>query len=644
MTAALRELPAAKSPPALNETSVTAFFFSFDCALATVLSLETSVVPLLTFVVLVEVEVDWSWPKAIAGQKKTAAKRSERRIRGEYPTVEAISTTHVRAAAVHAERAAGEGHAHGSRFGDRLVLADQDRDAIEAAAAEIDAHELAARVEQDLRISDDRRVALERDHAVVALDLHGQRFAIRNHDLMVRFAGRMSKGRLTRQELGWLLTQEAAGAAERLRTGVQILKSNPPPEEGGAAGLDATLDALDDTMKMLSSLHNRPVRVTGRRGRIDLAALLWEVAPDARAAIEVGSSGSGTEVFGDEAELRRMLQLLVEHGSGAGSQVSIRRDGDMVKVAVVLGPDATATAEAERAWLARMATRYGGRLDLEGGMEVFSLPADAERVEREALEKELDEARKQGEAYARELAAAFTTTEEGVSPSTFPPPLAGTDVGDRVAVLVRVAGGIAAELRSLLTPAVREIASLSKDDDQKFETIRHELGQVQELAHALGDIGEIDVQELPGPVSVGEVVARQVAHAEGRAQRAGVTVNVIDETEGKAHARTSPRAINALVESLLNQAIQASPRESTVTVRVTDEERGPCVCVDDAGPPLPATARKQFVGLETEPGTYGRPTSLPLYVAAALASWQGATFELDDIATGGLRVRVTFSR
>ena len=66
--------------------------------------------------------------------------------------------------------------------------------------------------------------------------------------------------------------------------------------------------------------------------------------------------------------------------------------------------------------------------------------------------------------------------------------------------------------------------------------------------------------------------------------------------------------------------------------------------VDDAGPPLPATARTAFVGLETEPGTYGRPTSLPLYVAAALASWQGATFQLADTPEGGLRVRVTFSR
>ena len=66
--------------------------------------------------------------------------------------------------------------------------------------------------------------------------------------------------------------------------------------------------------------------------------------------------------------------------------------------------------------------------------------------------------------------------------------------------------------------------------------------------------------------------------------------------------------------------------------------------VEDRGPALPGAARKSFVELELEPGTYGRPSALPLYVAAALASWQGATFEVGDAEGGGLRVGVTFAR
>src|SRR5580692_10215412 len=112
--------------------------------------------------------------------------------------------------------------------------------------------------------------------------------------------------------------------------GVQVLKSNVPPVPDAAdaqPGVDATLDALDDAMRMLSNIHKTPSSTRGRRGRIDLASLLWEVAPEARVSIE---PGGGTEVFGDESELRRMLHVMLGHGSGTGSSVTIKRDGDEV--------------------------------------------------------------------------------------------------------------------------------------------------------------------------------------------------------------------------------------------------------------------------------------------------------------------------
>ncbi len=457
----------------------------------------------------------------------------------------------------------------------------------------------------------------------------------------------MTKGRLTRQELGWLLTQEAQGAAERLRVGVQVLKSNPPPAapQGSVdlegSGLDATLDALDDTMKMLSSLHHKPLRVTGRRGRVDVAALLWEIAPGARVSIE---PGSGTEVFGDEAELRRMLQLLAQHGSGVESQVTVRREGDLVKIGVVLGPDSTATAAVERAWLERMAVRYGGSFELEGGMELVSLPADSERADREALQKELDEARKQGEAYARELAAAFSSTEEAVTPSTFPPALSGSDVSERVAVLARFSAGVAAELRSL-------IGTAAKKGEGEAEQ-RRALQAVSELASLLDAIGEIDPMEMPGPIDVRDVVKTEVGERRTRAEREGVKLELVDGSGGgDLFARGPSRAFALLVSELMRHAIAASPREGTVEVRLKKipHERQPDhytvrVDVEDTGPALPSTSRRAFVGLELEPGTCGRPSALPLYVAAALSSWAGAAFELGDGVRGGLRVSVTFAR
>jgi signal transduction histidine kinase len=469
----------------------------------------------------------------------------------------------------------------------------------------------------------------------------------------------VSKGRLTRQELGWLLTQEAQGAAERLRMGVQVLRTNAPPPmqpgAGGEEGLDDSLDALDDVMKMLGTLHQRQPR--GRRGRVDLAALLWEVAPEARVSIE---PGSGTEVFGDEAELRRMMNVLVGHGAGIGSSVDIRRDGDEVRVGVVLGPDSSASAETERAWLSRMAIRYGGRLELEGGMEVLSLPADnvSERNEREALRKELDEARKQGEAYARELAAVFAQGEDG-STSSYPPMPAARST-DRFEGLVRLAAGTATELRALVAPLARDLQSLkglmpgaggrgsgtSEVLDERVENVRRHVARLHEFVAAFGSIGELDPQELPADVDLNELAHTIAKQLGARAERGDVKI-VVQPATGPVNVRAAPRATALMVREIVLQAIASSPRGSQVVVTVGAAEGshiGPHVIVDDAGAALPASARRAFLNLEVDPSTHGRSSSIPLYVGAEIAATHGARVELADSPHGGLRVEMTFGR
>jgi two-component system OmpR family sensor kinase len=474
----------------------------------------------------------------------------------------------------------------------------------------------------------------------------------------------VSKGRLTRQELGWLLTQEAQGAAERLRKGVSALTQAPPPPGVDSSGVDETLSALDDTMKMLSSLHAHPVSVRGRRGRIDLASLFWEVAPEARVSIE---PGSGTEVSGDEAELRRMLHVMLGHGSGSGSAITIKRDGDEVVVGVVLGPDSSATAETERAWLGRMAVRYGGRYELEGGMEVLALPAEGVEARDDVakLRKELDEARKQGEAYARELAAVWAAGDEPMAPSTYPPP--ATPELDRIGGIARFAGGVAASLRAMFSPVARELADLRMpvgprksspdleasvrgDLDERLEGIRRRLLTVQEFVAELAAVGESDVLEPRREVDLVEIVRGELRVLEARAARAGVEVRVRtlpDDPHARIVARVAPRLTAVMARELVSYAIAATPRGSGVVVTVqarggaSEADRnasdpsnnavlGPRIVVDDAGTILPASARRALLALEVEPGTFGRPSSVPLFVAAEIASAQEAMLELSD--------------
>lgn len=469
----------------------------------------------------------------------------------------------------------------------------------------------------------------------------------------------MSKGRLTRQELSWLLTQEAQNAAERLRVGVQVLRTQaPPPPEAAvdptkdpATHVDASLDALDDVMKMLSNLNQQrsssTMAAAPRRGRIDVAALIYEVAPDARVAIE---PGSGTEIYGDEADLRRMLQVLVGHGSGDGTQVHVRRDGDEVKVSVILGPDSSPTAETERAWLSRMAIRYGGRHELEGGNETLSFPAEgvADRSEREALQRELDEARRQGEVYARELAAVFERGEEVATTSTAPPPPAQRSL-DRFQTITKVCAGVAAELRATIVPAAKDLAAMREREVKggELETLRRRMAHARDVVASIASVGSVPADELATEVDLAEVArgaARECATFAERAE-VKVVVKIGGAPSARGYVRVGPKAVAALARELVAHAVQASPRGATVDVTVVPGDAdGPRMLVDDAGSPLPASARRSFLALETHAGAYGRPTGLPIFMAAELASCLGARLELSDSPTGGLRAAVTFPK
>ncbi len=451
----------------------------------------------------------------------------------------------------------------------------------------------------------------------------------------------MTKGRLTRQELGWLLTQEAQGAAERLRKGVQVLRTQAPlPAETASArgagdpGVDDSLDALDGVMRMLSNLHQKTPSPS-RKGRIDLAALLWEVAPEARVQIE---PGSGTEVFGEESDLRRMLHVLLDHAGGAGSAINVRRDGDDVRLSIVLGPDTSLTAETERVWLSRMAIRYNGRFELDGGHEILVLPAEeaSDRTERERLSRELDEARRQSEAYARELAAIFEQSEQASDSS-----LSLRESAEDFGAWSRLAGGVAAELRALLSPTQRELAALPEDARGHLEPARQRLAAAQELASTLASAGEIKRHELRQTRDLVLLVKQVMSELEARAEQEGIKLEI--GGVGAASLRLAPKAISAILRELIRQAIQSTPKDGRVLVTVEQGPEGARLVVQDEGPPLPAVAHAPVVNLAVDPRTYGRTTALPLHVCAELARAFGLRLELGD-APSGLSATLYFPR
>ncbi len=427
----------------------------------------------------------------------------------------------------------------------------------------------------------------------------------------------MPPERLTRHEISWLLAQEARGAAKALRTEVDQLrapggaKSVPPPVE-------TTLDALDDTIEMLSQLNTR-AREKGRRGRIDIASLLVEMAPNARVAI---APGAGTEVFGEETELRRMLHLLVGQASGrapgdAEIEMTVKRQGDFVRVSANLGPDTAALPELESRWLSRMALRHGGSVELEGKTLSILLQADGATDQREVTElrKELEQAQQLGEAYARELASVLSA---GDVRTEIPPPSRGDP--EHFNGVRALAAAVSRGLRGLTdSPAA-----------------------VQELLTELDGVAACSLDAERSTVDLGATLRSVGDQLEPHASRA--EVSIVYDAGRNILMKTARETLEVLFRSLLLHGIAATPRGGRVKASIHRTELGTAVSVWDGGPAVPEASRWDVIRHQIDPTRFGRPAGVALVLADATATALNAALELRESSDGHTETWVTLGR
>jgi hypothetical protein len=444
----------------------------------------------------------------------------------------------------------------------------------------------------------------------------------------------VSKDRLTRHELSWLLAQEARGAAQSLREGVTQLKQPGSSQSGpeitiisdasaSQPPVETNLDALEDAINMLSAL-NSGRRGKTRRGRIDLAALLYEVAPNARIAIE---PGAGTEVFGEESDMRRMFHMLVNQDSnaqGGPSEVEIRRQGEWVKIAVQLGPDTVAAADVERRWMSRMATRYGGWVELEGGTQSIFLPADGASDQREVVElrKELEQAQQLGEAYARELAAVVTA---GDLRSEIPPTAPPESGVDRLELLQNTASALQRVLRHWLDGLRADTTELVQQLGEQAPLAQSFSRRMAAGAELLGDLGlltECDLAEPVRKVDVSELARSAMHSVESRAARHGVTLSARIPERAPFETRTSE--LRVLLRALLHHGIAATARGGEVSLSIVPTEMGMLISVEDGGPVVPEASRTDVIQHRTDPASFGRPAGVSLLVADVIGGVLGS--------------------
>ncbi|HVJ17232.1 MAG TPA: hypothetical protein VM686_17505 [Polyangiaceae bacterium] len=451
----------------------------------------------------------------------------------------------------------------------------------------------------------------------------------------------MSNERLTRHEISWLLAQEARGAAKALRSELRPGSGEAKPP--GAPAM-TSLDALDDAIDMLSQL-NTGARGKGRRGRIDLAALLYDVAPNARISIE---PGAGTEVFGDEADLRRMLNILVSQANSssgpipsAETEVTIRRQGDWVRISVNLGPDTSATGELERRWLSRNAIRHGGWVELEGGTQSIYLQADGASDRREVTElrKELEQAQQLGEAYARELATALAGGEF----RTEPPPQPAGDHHARFEALQSAASAMHRSLKAYLDGLKLDLnehggQSTSAELAQKVAARSVHL---QDLMTELGAIADCP-PSAHETIELVSTLQAALSRIEPRAARDGVECSL--EAPASLWLNERRHMVDLLIDCALAHAVSATPKGEKVLISAFSTELGVIVSIADGGPAIPEALRAEVVQHRVDPGSLGRPLGIALTAADAVAAAMGAALELREGAGGHPEVWITLKK
>jgi signal transduction histidine kinase len=438
----------------------------------------------------------------------------------------------------------------------------------------------------------------------------------------------VTQDRLTRREISWLLAQEARGAARALRSGLtqggsQRPNEGPPlrsgqPEHVAILSSVADLDTLDSAIELLGALQTE--RGTRRRGRIDVAALLYAIVPQAR--IEI-APGEGTEVFGEEGELRRMLHVLLHQAVGevalasATPEVRVERRENKVLISVDLGPDTSANAELERRWLARMALRLGGSVELSRGRQTIVLPADEpeDKTEVVLLRRELEEAQALGEAYAKELAAVLSAVEEHGEPPSSREELTTFAAADTTTALARATSR---SVRDLLE-ALR--AGRAAAEPQAGETVDEQATVGADFLADLSTLAELLPSEERSESHI-VALARSAAEAlAARAQRRGIFVTL--EIPDELACRVAPDSLVALMKAMIAHGIAASPAGDTVVLTARRAGADLEVAVRDGGPQVPVASRIPLLLHRIDPAQVGRPPGVSLVAARTIATQLG---------------------
>jgi signal transduction histidine kinase len=207
------------------------------------------------------------------------------------------------------------------------------------------------------------------------------------------------------------------------------------------------------------------------------------------------------------------------------------------------------------------------------------------------------------------------------------------------------------QLRQPLTVFGLRLASLepflAPEAGEKLEQLK---GDIIDFARSLDELlllGQAETQPSPlQSVDVVETVhARQAFWDSFATQRGGrLTVAGGSPTRG-AYAWQLPGGLEQILDNLLANALEASPRDSTVSIEVVSARDAIAVHVIDEGPGMsPAERRQAFTSYWRGRTSHEHGAGLGLGIVRRLAAAMDASVELHEATTGGVDAVVMLRR
>jgi two-component system sensor histidine kinase HydH len=218
---------------------------------------------------------------------------------------------------------------------------------------------------------------------------------------------------------------------------------------------------------------------------------------------------------------------------------------------------------------------------------------------------------------------------------------------ERLAVLGRIAAGLAHEIRNPLgsitgsIEMLRESPALSDEDRRLCDIVQREARRLNDL---VGDMVDLSRPRPPHAeaTDVASLAREVVALASHAARGSDVEVRY-QGPEREALARCDGAQMRQVLWNLVRNAMQASSAGTTVSVRVTVDDRHVSLAVDDQGPGVPPDARifEDFFTTRTHGAGIGLAVVRRILEDHAP---MGAELTVAQADGGGASFRVTLSR